>query len=209
MKIETIRDFYQNHQPAPIGRYRYLSVLVPFVRRDDGELCVLFEMRALDMEVDPGEICFPGGHMEGDETPLACALRETAEEIGIPPEKVKIFGPGDMILGFANYTLYTTVGEIAYEDYLNAVVQRSEVDHVFLIPLRFFMENEPFHYETRVNSDVSDFPNERVGIGKDYNWRRGRWSIPIYDEYEGYVVWGLTARIVEHVAQQLKEAANE
>ena len=43
MKIETIRDFYQNHQPAPIGRYRYLSVLVPFVRRDDGELCVLFD----------------------------------------------------------------------------------------------------------------------------------------------------------------------
>ena len=67
MKIETIRDFYQNHRPAPIGRYRYLSVLVPFVRRDDGELCVLFEMRARDMEVDPGEICFPvvAAHTDG------------------------------------------------------------------------------------------------------------------------------------------------
>ena len=55
------------------GRY---AVLVPLVEHD-GELSVLYEVRAATLRRQPGEVCFPGGRMEPGETPEVSALRET------------------------------------------------------------------------------------------------------------------------------------
>ena len=62
------------------------AVLIPLIQVD-GEWHILFEVRSLTMRKQPGDISFPGGRIDKtDPTPLAAALRETYEELGINPK---------------------------------------------------------------------------------------------------------------------------
>lgn len=68
---------------------RPAAVLVPIVLR--AALTVLLTQRSHDMPSHPGQISFPGGKVEEtDAGPLACALREAEEEIGLPRESVEV-----------------------------------------------------------------------------------------------------------------------
>ena len=58
--------------------YRKFAVMVPLLKQKDG-IHVLFEKRSSRLNRQPGEICFPGGARDGDETPLENAVRETSE----------------------------------------------------------------------------------------------------------------------------------
>lgn len=206
--LDHIRNVYTDRMPQPIGRHRYFSVLVPAVEKD-GQLHLLFEVRARTMESQPGEICFPGGHVEPGEDPAETALRETMEEIGIPPEKVELIGPGDILYGYANYTLYTYMGIIAYEDVVKASLAPEEVDEIFLVPLQFFHDNPPQVQVEKIYTEISeDFPFARIGIDESYPWRIGEWEIPIYDA-GGRIIWGLTARITANMIRVLEEAPAE
>ena len=132
LTLTDIKKTFAGRKPAAIGTHRYFSVLVPFVEKD-GQLYILYEVRAKNMASQPGEICFPGGHVEDGEDPKDCALRETFEEIGIPKDKVTLIGPGNILYGYANYTLYTYLGVVQYADYLCAKLQKDEVDEIFLV----------------------------------------------------------------------------
>ena len=64
------------------------AVLVPMVETGQGT-GLLLEVRT-EYVKQPGEICFPGGKIEEDETPVTAALRETCEELGISAGDVEI-----------------------------------------------------------------------------------------------------------------------
>lgn len=71
---------------------RAAAVLLPIVNRPDGPT-VLLTYRAPDLRHHGGQISFPGGGMEPcDDSPEACALRETQEEIGLGREFVEVIG---------------------------------------------------------------------------------------------------------------------
>ena len=143
--------------------------------------------------------------MEKGETPLQCALRETEEETGIPESAIRVISQGDILYGYANYTLYTHLGIISYEDYLKARVQEDEVDEIFLMPLEDIAGTRPEIFSENVTTEIDDdFPYEKVGIDEDYAWRVGQWTIPIY-AVDGRVIWGLTARITEKLLETLGE----
>ena len=112
--LEDIRSVYGNNRVHSIGTMKYYSVLVPMVERDDGELCIMYEMRARDMERQPGETCFPGGHIEPGETAEQCAVRETEEEVGIPASNIKVIGQGGTLFngGRGGFALYSFIGEV-------------------------------------------------------------------------------------------------
>ena len=201
--LDTIRSRYKNWNARPIGRHFFFSVLVPFVEKD-GKLHLLFEVRAKNMKSQPGEVCFPGGHVERGENPRDAALRETFEEIGIPAEQIELIGQGDTLYGYANCTLFTYLGIIPYEMYQNAGLAREEVDEIFLMPIEKLMENPPEIHDENVFADIDEnFPYEKIGIGKDYQWRVGDWQIPIYD-VDGRIIWGLTARITKNILENLR-----
>jgi 8-oxo-dGTP pyrophosphatase MutT (NUDIX family) len=64
------------------------AVLVPLYEGEEG-LRLIMTQRPYDMRSHPGDVVFPGGMIEpGDADPVACAVREAAEEVGLPPGNV-------------------------------------------------------------------------------------------------------------------------
>ena len=201
MKKITIEDFektFQDREPKSLGFYQYYSVLVPLVEKD-GELHILYEVRAESLKRQPGEICFPGGRVEGEESAEECAVRETSEELNIRPEDIKIIAQMDFLHTYSNFTLYSLLGTVDYEVFAGISVNPDEVKEVFLVPVSFFAENEPEIYYFDVLPNIGpDFPYEKINVTNGYNWRKGKSTVPIY-RYEGRVIWGMTARITEHL----------
>lgn len=201
--MDDIRKAYEGRLPQPIGKHKFFSVLIPLVTVEN-RVNLLFEVRSRSMESQPGEVCFPGGNMDKGETPLQCALRETHEEIGVSSDKIRLIGPGDVLYGYANYTLFTYMGVIDYADYEKATLNREEVEEVFLIPLEKFEKYPPEVYRENIFTEIDDnFPYEKIGIDESYQWRVGEWDIPIYD-IDGRIIWGLTARITKNMVDFLK-----
>lgn len=209
MDISDIRTLYGARTPGVIGRHRYYSVLVPFCmapeETEDGnyDLSLIYEVRSGTVS-QPGEICFPGGHMEEGESPEECAVRETCEELGVDQASIEIIGQGDALYGAGNFTLYSYIGVIDFDAYQAAEPDPEEVSETFLLPVRTLLEAEAQHYgETMKPVIEPGFPYEKVGISEDYPWRTPSYDIPVYD-IDGRVIWGLTGRITESIAETLR-----
>lgn len=211
MNIKTVEQFMEGRKPGAIGQQKDCAVLIPLVEREDG-LHILFEQRSRKMKTQPGDVCFPGGRMEPGETPVACALRETEEEIGIPADKIRVLGQFDSLYEIASITMYTVVGVIDEADLDSLKLNPAEVDVVFTVPYQFFLDAEPIRYEYDVVQKVEDFPYEAAGIRSDYRWRVGKKETLIFHYGEGeerQIIWGLTARIVMWLIEKLEEQKDE
>jgi 8-oxo-dGTP pyrophosphatase MutT (NUDIX family) len=63
----------------------------------EGEATVVLIRRSAHLDRDPGHVALPGGFIEAGEDPLAAALREAEEEVGIDPSTVEILGRLDTV----------------------------------------------------------------------------------------------------------------
>lgn len=187
------------------GRY---AVLVPLVEREDGWY-LLYEVRARSMRRQPGEVCFPGGRIEGAESPEACALRETEEELSIPSSAVRILGRLDFIAHRANFIMYPILALVDARAVDRMTLNPGEVDETFLVPVRHLLETEPLEYSYQlIPQPVEGFPYELIGIPRDYRWQPGGENVPVYP-WEGHAIWGLTGRITRHLVALLREMGRE
>lgn len=200
-KIENILFF---HRPKPINVEDYFSVFVPLMKIE-GEICVVYELRAMSLRRQPGEISFPGGKMEKGESPRYAAIRELCEELLIPSDKVQVFGETDYLITRGTSQIYSFAGLIKDIEFEDIRPNSDEVEKLFYVPLRWFMENEPKKYTMDVELIQSeDFPFELIPNGKDYKFYKGVDEILFY-EYEDYVIWGFTAKITDRLIRILKE----
>ena len=203
---DDFREFFREYKSeAVVKEHRFYSVLILLVERE-GKMHVLLEKRAAHIS-QPGEICFPGGRIDAGEPPQAAALRECNEEIGIPTGEIKVLAQGDTLYGQADFTIYSFIAEISEESYGRIKIERDEVEELYLIPLSYFVENEPEFYRERYETNIREFPYDKVGIPPDYEWRRGTMRIPIY-EYDGIVIWGVTAQFLNRMSSKLREEAH-
>ena len=199
-ELNALKRRYESHVPGLLGVRRRYAVLCPFVEVE-GEAHILFEVRAKGLRQE-GEVCFPGGHMEAGETALECALRETEEELGIPRSQVTVFGQSDFQAGQDGFILHPLLGEVSAEGFAAIEPSQAEVAEVFTVPVRFFQQTDPEVYIYELAPKLPpDFPYEAVGIRRDYPWRGGRVTVPVW-YYENHVIWGLTARVIKDIMQK-------
>lgn len=160
---------------------------------------LLFEVRSSSLPDQPGDVCFPGGAVEPGETYKQAAIRETCEELLLLPEQVEIIGPSDIIHS-RSAIIYPFAALL--KDY-TGTFHAGEVSEVFRVPLRFFMETEPDRYKVDAKIlPADDFPYELISGGRNYKWR-SRQSEELFYQYDGHVIWGLTARMIYTFCQLL------
>jgi 8-oxo-dGTP pyrophosphatase MutT (NUDIX family) len=151
------------------------AVLIPLLFQD-GEWHVLVTQRSQMVEHHKGQISFPGGTCEpGDGDLLATALRETFEEIGVPPQSVEVLGMLDDFPTVTNFVVTPFVGVIPPA--LTYRLNGGEVESVVSVPLAFFLD--PAHLR------IEQWQHE--GHAHDV----------LFWNYGPYTIWGLTARILK------------
>ena len=185
-----------------ILRYAVVCALVEV----DGQDHVLFEKRSEKLKRQPGEICFPGGKRDGDESALENAVRETVEELAVGRDQVEVIAQMDTMATVYNNEV--DVFLVRLHDY-QMTFGSEEVEEVFTVPLTFFLENEPDIYQNKVRIEVAeDFPLDKIPGGRGYKWRTGRQNVYFY-EYEGRIIWGLTAYIMHSVVDIMKKECQD
>lgn len=196
-ELDALRRRFGGHRPGLLGARHSYAVLCPLVEREEG-LSLLFEVRAPGLR-QQGEVCFPGGRMEPGETVTACALRETREELAIPPEQVTVLGTPDFICNQAGFLLQPVLGLVSPAGFAAMTPSPAEVAEAFTVPLDFFRRNPPESYAYDLVPRVPpDFPYGPVGIPADYPWVHGRVEVPVW-YWKGRAVWGMTARLVREL----------
>jgi 8-oxo-dGTP pyrophosphatase MutT (NUDIX family) len=160
------------------------AVLVPLYLAADGAPHVVLTKRREDMRRHPGEVSFPGGRQDDDETDLRLtALREAREEIGLDPDGVELVGALQPTPTIATgYAVYPFVGLI--EPGQTWVPSAREVAAVLELSL----------------ADL------RAGYGRQELMRRGvpfRTDVYVVGDQ---LVWGATARILGDLFERLDAA---
>jgi 8-oxo-dGTP pyrophosphatase MutT (NUDIX family) len=163
---------------------RRAAVLVPLVRRPDG-LTVLLTQRTEHLSNHAGQVSFPGGRAEEDDSsPIETALRETEEEIGLTRRHVEIIGVLPDHVTASAYIVTPVVGLLTPPFDLTA--ESNEVADIFEVPLRFLMDG--------MNHQIMSF-DLPDGAG-----RRSFYAMP----YERFFIWGATAGMLRNLFHLLR-----
>lgn len=174
--VQTLERLLAEHRPTTVDKagWRNAGVLLPMLATESGYRLVLIR-RSANLRKHAGQIAFPGGAWEeGDPDLQATALREAHEEIGLPPDQVRVLGQVDGVWTPTGYTLTPFVGLIESERFVPCPI---EVDEVLVVDLDELVRPEVFREEWW----------ERGGV----NYR------VVFYELPELTIWGATGRILE------------
>lgn len=200
--LKKVSSIFSAHKAEPIWRLRYFAIM-PLLTEIDGELHFILNKRASGVN-QPGDVCFPGGHQEKGESLKETALRETEEEIGISREDIQILGKSDFMLTIYRGMIQPFIGYVPYEVYLKAAPNPEEVEEIFTVPLKYFLETEPEKHDTVWKViESEDFPYDKIEGGKNYPFSKNR-TTQLFYEYDGHIIWGFTAQVIQNIIDILK-----
>lgn len=168
--------------PGREGAPTPAAVLVPLVNRHDG-LTLLLTQRSADLPDHPGQISFPGGRIErNDASPAAAALREAAEEVGLPAARVEVLGHMATYQTVTGYEVTPVVGWV--EPPFDLALDAGEVADAFEVPLAFLLDPANQQRRFRMLGEV----------------RRDFWAIPYGERF----IWGATAAMLMMLDRTLR-----
>ena len=157
------------------------SVLFPIVLRQGGP-AVLFTQRTEQLRDHPGQISFPGGRVEAEDTSAAhTALREAQEEIGLAAEHIEIIGYLPEYRTGTGFRVTPVVALVRPPFELRP--DPAEVAGIFEVPLAFLM----------------DFANHQQHSAHLRGKLRHFFAMP----YGEHFIWGATAGIIVSLARAL------
>ncbi|HEX9174450.1 MAG TPA: CoA pyrophosphatase [Telluria sp.] len=160
------------------------AVLVALVRRPGG-LTLLLTQRTEHLTSHGGQISFPGGRAEDDDSsPIETALRETEEEIGLHRRHIEIIGVLPDHVTITGYRVTPVVGMVTPPFELAA--DPNEVAEIFEVPLAFLMDGVNHQ---RLSVELPE------GAG-----RRSFYAMP----YERFFIWGATAAMLRNLFHFLR-----
>ena len=201
--MEHLKDILAHHTPTFIGmdQCHQAAVCIPLLKNASGGYDVLFEVRAATIAHQPGDVCLPGGMVEEGETPREAALRELQEELLLNKDQICYLEDMDKLYTGSRLIMYSFAAEVT--EYQNTF-SPAEVGEVFRVPLEFFLHTEPKCYVTRARVEPGeDFPYDLICGGREYNWRSRKEDVCFY-QYEGHVIWGLTAKVIRAFAEVVR-----
>jgi len=165
---------------AGVSATKPAAVLIPIV--DRSAPTVLLTLRTAELASHAGQIAFPGGRIDPhDESPVAAAMREAKEEIGLAPALIEPIGYLDLYLTFSGFRILPTVARVKPD--FSLTLNPSEVVESFEVPLEFLMTPANHQRKTR----------DWKGVARDY------YAMPFENRY----IWGITAGILRNLYQRV------
>ena len=165
---------------AQVRPIRPAAVLIPVI--DRAEPAVLLTQRTTGLTSHAGQIAFPGGKLDPtDASPLAAALREAEEEVGLDRRFVHPIGYLDVYMTTLGFRIVPTLARVDPD--FKLTLSPAEVHDAFEVPLRFLMQ--PDNYQRRRRQ-----------------WRgmmRTTYAIPFGDRD----IWGVTAGILRNLYERI------
>jgi len=175
--IDLLPDHGRQLRPA--------AVLVGLVERPQG-LQVLLTRRTEALRHHAGQISFPGGRIESDDAdPVAAALREAREEVGLSSTMARPLGYLDPFATITGFHVYPVVAMVA--NGFSAIRDPGEVEEVFEVPLDFLLD-----------------PDHVRHLEVDYRGGKRRLVEFLYGEYR---IWGATAAMLVNFRERLERVA--
>ena len=168
---------------VPVTVLREAAVLVPIVERPEG-LTLMLTQRTDHLDHHPGQISFPGGHIEdNDASPEDAALREAEEEVGLERTHVEIIGRLDQYVTRTGFSITPIVGLIDPSHSVSA--DEFEVADIFEVPLAFLLDANNHRRDSRIYKGT----------------KREFYAMPFGD----YYIWGATAGMIRNLYDVLIE----
>jgi 8-oxo-dGTP pyrophosphatase MutT (NUDIX family) len=165
---------------AGVNATKPASVLIPIIDRETPT--VLLTLRTADLTSHAGQIAFPGGKIDPvDESPVAAAMREAREEIGLAANLIEPIGYLDLYLTFSGFRILPTVARVKSD--FTLTLNPWEVVETFEVPLEFLMTPANHQRKSR----------DWKGITREY------YAMPFGDRY----IWGITAGILKNLHDRI------
>lgn len=189
--------FKTARRPAdlPLGASSVLATIIV----DGNDLSFLFTRRTTTMSAFAGHLSFPGGRIDaGDETPLATALRETAEEIGLTRERIRPLGYFTELHTHFGTLVICYGGAIRAAHVPTSPTSPREVAEILRVPIESLRRPgraralgiEPSLYR------ATDYEARRIGSPHAPSRTLHYWDLTNDLTRERTVLWGLTGEIV-------------
>ncbi len=173
-RLRALLSRRQKHHIVDASRIP-AAVLLPLYCKQ-GEYYLLFTKRTQKVKEHKGQISFPGGGQEGDETLVNTALRECAEEIGLMAEETEVLGELDDTISLtSNYIISSFVALIPWPYQFK--VSEDEIEELIEVPISALLAGNCQHQE----NEIMD----------------GAVVTSYFYDYQGRVIWGATARILK------------
>lgn len=152
----------------------------------EGVLNLILTRRPDTLNSHPGQISFPGGSREGEETLEMTALRETEEEIGIGPDRVEVLGHLS--------TLYIPPSDFKVHPYVAWYKNGGQPGYI----------PNPAEVAEVIEEPLSSFFNPLMRKEEPWDFRGHSITVPYY-LVGGHKVWGATAMMISELVERLRQ----
>lgn len=168
------------------NEYRNSSVLVPIISLNS-EFEILLTLRTSGIK-HGGQLSFPGGGKEGNESFTETALRESHEEIGLIEENVSVAGQlSPLYVNHSNNLVMPVVGFLNSEQ--DFTPNPNEVEEIITVPF-------------------SELISGKNHIREEWDLREMKYSVPFFDIHH-VPLWGATAMMLSELLELYKEYLGE
>ena len=180
------RIFGRQHGRVPNPNPKRAAVLIPLCNRHEVPE-ILFTLRTNSVGTHKGQVSFPGGHIDSNESAIDAAIRETQEELGTGVGKIDVLSTLPEIPAITGTMVTPVLGFLRndVEDFQAFSINQNEVERVFTRSLEELLEPE-------------------FRTVEDYNRNNMMVTLPIFGADNGDErIWGFTAYILDEILHKI------